>query len=511
MPETSDLLLGISRGYFKRRQEVEKQEFEQEQQAKDFALQSLLKIAPDVTPETRPLLYRQLIEVAGAKGRGRSFLERLAGTPDRSIRDQVSGSMSDFLSKVVGPEEFKRRKGGLSMTPTEVPVGGQGLPELIQLPGQITQRPDTSQGLVSLRDPLQEQLSLYTSKEAIEAQNKAAQIAQKESLMLKRQMELEMAEAKFRTERDFNLAQYKAQEKVRARAWLKSGGIIPTSENWTQAALELAEEEGLKGENLRARTDYYKARAEEARAMAQGMGTTGIKAGEQERIDAEKRRFDQTQQQRAIDARRLFDQSDAEVKRIESELVPARKAYEDIVATLLDSAKTPADKENLRRNLSLVPMVQVPLAKVNKLEGERAKAISLRDASALDLGTKFGEFYNVNPRAEGGFDVTPKFEFGGVAPSGAPRVAPSRPVVPGAPQTQIPETQVLPPLRPQVPITPPNKKGELKIGISENRPASRYQVGQTIRVMGRDYEVVQINTASTDYFPNGHIVIKPVR
>ncbi len=518
MPGLTDVFAGLGQGYLERKQAVEREEFDREQKSKDFAIQALFKIADEVTPETRPMLYQQIANIAGMKGKAKGFWERLSSIPDRSLSEQVSGSMQDFLGRVVGPEEYERRKPGIEATTERMPIGGPGMPESIGMP-RITQLPDRTKGIVALRDPVGEQVRAFTGKETLRLQSKMQEIEKKEQEVGKRQQALELTERESQLQLARERAMLKAQEAMRMRAWVKGRGTIPTQEMWEEAADEIAEELGMKREEMRAKIDVMRAKTADLEASARtrekiaGMG--GIRPGEAERLELSKRTFDEKQKQDAIAARRLYDNADADVKRFDAEIKSKEASLlgriDEIVKFRARKGQPPIDPGIFKLN----PEFQALQDQIDSIKAKREGAVSKRTAAAQDLGTKFGQYYNVTPAEGGGYKIDPIAEFGGVAPAGAPRVPPS----PG----------LRPPRRETTTPTPPRiKSGETPTANMEadraaagpgailargsaEQPASNQKLNAIKIIRGLPHYVAKIVETPTPEAPYGYIIVLPLK
>lgn len=105
-----EFLSGISRGIFTEQERMRQEQKERDKEQKLQTIQLISSLAPQVEPESAPLLLKHLGDLIGIKGRMRKFWNVFSGQPDLSIEAQLGEKMKEITSGFVGPETAKQAR-----------------------------------------------------------------------------------------------------------------------------------------------------------------------------------------------------------------------------------------------------------------------------------------------------------------------------------------------------------------------------------------------------------------
>lgn len=286
----NDFLRGISRGIFGEMERGRVRQEKTDMERKGQIIDLLSNLAPQVEPDSLPLLMGHLGDTIGIKGKARKFWDVFSGQPDMTPEAQMGDLVRNLSSQLTGPDTAQKIRAGGDMARLFQPTDSE---QEANRRGRLDAEAGLSNRIV-FRDPREEKLEELQTRFQGQLANQQAQTAFKESLMLNRMTQLETQEQKNRKELVDYKADSKAQEEINERAWriaINKGFREPNGPIKAQAASELAREQGWSNEKLQAQIQFLNARAQEAQANAQAVGEFGMKTKESETLNLQKKKF----------------------------------------------------------------------------------------------------------------------------------------------------------------------------------------------------------------------------
>lgn len=485
---TSGFFGGLAQGIFGRMREHEDEQRKQDLEQKRQTLSYLTSLMDQTTPETRPILFQQISNVMGLKGKQRGVWDMLTGKGRQNYSDALGQKLSEITGSIVGPKAYEQLKSHPEFDLSQIPGGGGPA----WMGAEIGLTPDQTAGKIALRDPQAEDLAQLEARYALMGQQKYKDLAEKERLLFERQSALQEDRQKHDFDKATHAATLKAEGDVRKRAVALAGGpgMPITDDIWNQAAEGVAQEYGMKADLLKARIGLAGAQTEKAKAEAIAAGSidpitglasddplAGMKPGE--RI-----RFDQQQQQNAQAKFKEWSDAKARVNSAYSEVQALRK--EIVNKASMFGAKFDENKgEFVGANGQPVPSLNLlaakELAALRKLKGDQAAAEGQVKSAYELLQSQYGNYFNFGKDM---WSVSPRAEFGGVATTGAPRTQPP----------PFPETSTTPSFG--LPKAPSTNVGEEVYILLPQVPKATEPLkmwGQTYQVLGVEGKVGTYN------------------
>lgn len=481
---TAGLFGGLAQGIFGRMREHEDEQRKLDLEDKKNALNSLSSLLENATPETRPVIYKQMADVMSLKGKHRGVWDMLTGGGRQDYHDQLASKLDGVFGNVVGPEAYEQLK-------SHPEAGYSGLPAAggpAWASPTITQTPDQTAGKIALEDPTLNKVKLLQATYGLRSANDSNKL-------------WEGAEAKnYTNEIKGDLGKERDAAKITLTATMKAQGDIlkrgmqmaqaqgrakPTDDDLQAAALQLGTETGNHDEALQALTALRKAQTQYyANGGSQGGGADKpITPYQQTQIDKDL-------QAKGVAVFQNWNKAKATINKLDTEHQAVRKqlnqiasanglAFDEANGQFLDS------KTGKAVDLDTLPVsskqLRGMLDKMAKLAADKAAAYQEMQGHRATLEGQFGPLYKFN----GEWDVQPS-EMGGVAPAGAPRTTDAT-TKPGVNIADIQEV----------------------IG-SATRPASAYKVNQLVSIGGQKYKVSSV-TPPTEDRPYGSYVLKAVK
>lgn len=426
---TSGFLGGLAQGIFGRMREHEDEQRKQDLEQRKQTLSYLTSLMDQTTPETRPILMQHIGDVMKLKGKHRGVWDMLTGKGRQNYSDALGAKLSEVLGSISGPAEFAKLQGGPQADVLGDAAGAGGGPAWMN----SVIAPDQTAGRIALRDPQAEDLSQLRARYDLIGQQKYRDLQAKEEALYDRQSRLQ----EDRQKHEFDIASHKANLAAEAEArklarTLAGGPGMPiTDDIWERATGMIEQKYQLQLDNLRESVGLKKAKASEAIANATAAGSinpfTGLPSGDPlaGMKPGERVRFDQQQQQNAqsiykqwSDAKAKVNEAYGQVQSIRAQLNATAAQYgakfDEAKQQFVNADGTP------NQTLAFLPGVAKSLQQLQSLKAEQAAAEGqVRDLHKT-LGTQYSPYFDVGGDM---WSVSPKAQFGGVAPTGAPRTA----------------------------------------------------------------------------------------
>lgn len=419
---------GLAQGLFGRMREHDEEQRRQDAEQKQTTLKYLTGLIPDATPETRPVLLKQIADVVGLKGKHRGVWDMLTGQGREDYHQQLAGQLDSLMGRVVGPQKYEElRQQGVQQD--------MGAAFRANSPYVRSTDPKPTEGIVALRDPDELALEKIRTQYALRHEAEMNKLYEQQAGNYAFRSQLQQEKGALSQDRVRLEAEMKARGEIMRRAYAKAvarGGGAPNDEDWQTAGIETAAASGDKDAAERALVNLRGAQTGLAQAQAAALGTPGtpgygMKAGEQ-------MRFDQSQQQAGTSIYGKWNDARARAISLGQQL-----------QTVHDQLKAQAESEGLAydasRGLFLDPKTGKPetmlrkstqdaLAKAAALTQQKAQAEQEMTGHHKTLTTQYGEYFKGGEGA-GAWWVEPNQGFGGVAPAGAPRTTEAPPPFPG--------------------------------------------------------------------------------
>ena len=251
---------GLAEGIFGRMREHEDEQRKQDLEQKRQTLSYLTSLMDQTTPETRPILFQQISNVMGLKGKQRGVWDMLTGRGRQNYSDALGQKLSEITGSIVGQDQFNRLKN------TKVLDGLSGsAPGGFPIPtGHIE---DRSAGKIALRDPQAEELSQLEARYNLIGQQKYRDLQAKEEALLGRQLRVQEEAQKDRLEiaetQKYNKAFGKVYEQAAVIAAQK-GKQRFDDDDLAEAAGQVAALGGLSVDKLKAQIGLLGAKQKQA-------------------------------------------------------------------------------------------------------------------------------------------------------------------------------------------------------------------------------------------------------
>lgn len=460
---TSSFLGGLAEGIFEAQTERNRRAADEEQRTKLDAVRQLAGMMDDVTPDSRPLLLKQMGDMLSLKGPHRGIWDQLTGQGLELGKQAVGSKLSEIMGGAMGPNAARVAQG--KSIHQAIDAGFDR-----SLPAPM----DPLANKIVFRDPQQEALNLARSRAKLSNDITSERLTEREGLLAQNRLtlqndrqshELGMLERRKELE-----AMGKVNQAASALA-LASGRVQISPVDLEAAAKQIANRDGLNLEKLRkdiglveAKTSYFQSQggvAGEGKPLTEAQRVTNDRALQTSANSIyqqwSKSRSDVTnldQQQTSLRARLLA-------------LANAEGSDYDETRGIFVNRKT---GQPLTEFLSSGKTINGLLADMNKISAAKAAAYQEESAHRATLGAQFPDYFTISPSGH----VQPKSSFGGVAPTGAARTT-SSPATYDATVPQAKQAKVL-------------DVG----GIANYKSSNNYKVGDLIEAGQNQYRVVQV-------------------
>lgn len=343
----NDFLRGISRGIFGEQERMRQEQLGKDTEKKSQIINLLTSLAPQVEPESLPLLLGHIGDTIGIKGKMRKFWDVFSGQPDLTPEAQMGDLVRKLSSQLTGPETARQARESYKGELLQ-PFRAQGTrPRSVEALPYRT--PPSLQDRIVLRDPREEKLEELQTRFQGQLANQQAQTAFKEKLMLDRMTQLENQEQINRKEFADYKANIESEKGILERAKIIARGLGFTGDPplaiKTQAAVELGREQGWSNDRLQSQIKFLNARALEAQANAQSVKQFGMKTGEAGRLDLSRKDFYDDQAKEYSNSLAQVKDSEARLKQIRDGIQKQKEANQARVASG-DITQADADMAN---------------------------------------------------------------------------------------------------------------------------------------------------------------------
>lgn len=385
----NDFLRGISRGIFGEMERGRVTQEKKDTERKGQIIDLLSNLAPQVEPESLPLLLGHLGDTIGIKGKTRKFWNIFSGQPDMTPEAQMGDLMRNLSSQLTGPDtaRAKRQQFGLPVALRALSGDRSATPE------EATRAAGLSDKIV-LRDPRREKLGELETRYGLQNEMNLFKLGMTQDFQ-RRQQEDRQRHAE---EMVGIRADAKAQEDINERAWMMAvnkGFRSPNAAIKSQAAAELAREQGWSNEKLQSQIRFLNARTQEAQANAQSIATTGMKVGEAGRLDLSKKNF-------YDDQAKEYSSSLAQMRDAEAKL----KEFREGVSKQTDAIKARVQAGQLNQadaEFTISYLEGKDRARIAEEEGKKAGAYTKAISAYNKLKDKDNTYYGVG---DFGTDIT---------------------------------------------------------------------------------------------------------
>lgn len=420
---TSALFGGLAQGIFGRTRELEDEQRKMDLESRQEALTGLGKLLEQATPETRPIIYKQMADVMKLKGKHRGVWDMLTGGGRDDYHRRLSATLDKVYGNVMGPKAYEDATTAAPTSGNQADWGDES--------AQLTYTPPA--GKIALRDPQREEIEALRQRYGLQNTQRSAEIELRNKLTGERELANDVREAALKKEIDQQKAAMAAFKPIMQRAQAISGEMVPTEEAIDQAAKEYAEKNGLDVEFLKskiklnaaneglagAKTDYYKA----------GGAEKPITPYQQYGIDS-------AQRAQAAAIFEKWNKAKANINRLDTEHQATRQqinqiaqqngvSYDEANGRFYDASGATVDPDLLgipRRQLDAL------MGKMAKLSADKAASLSEMQGFRSTLEGQFPSLYTFGDQ----WSVSPNPEVGGLAPAGAPRTGNPPPFREGA-------------------------------------------------------------------------------
>ena len=446
---TSRLFGGLAQGIFGRMRELDDEQRKIDLEDKQQALTGLSKLLEQATPETRPVIYKQMADVMKLRGKHRGVWDMLTGQGRDDYHQRLSSTLDKVYGNVVGPEAYEKLKPQLAADLSQVP-GGTG-PAWMNV--ATTQTPDQTAGKIALRDPLREEIETLRQRYGLQGSQRMAEIEARNALSLEKGMQLNQQEADLKKEVDRNRAAMAAFKPIMQRAQALSGGMVPTEEAIDQAAAEYAEKNGLDVEFLKSKIKLNAANSNLADTKSVSIAAGGYGGADKPITPYQQYGIDSAQRTQAASVYEKWNKAKANINRLDTEHQATRQmlnqlaarngvSYDEANGRFYDATGKTVDADELDQVAS---KTQALLSKMAKLAADKTASLSELQGYRSTLEGQFPSLYTFGDQ----WSVTPNPEMGGLAPAGAPRTGAPPPFPAGAAKplsdvTQYKSSQAIP-------------------------------------------------------------------
>lgn len=433
---TAGLFGGLATGIFGRMREHEDEQRQLDLDERKNALSSLSSLLEHATPETRPVIYRQMADVMRLKGKHRGVWDMLTGGGRDDYHQQLSQQLDNVFGNVVGPEKYQQlQQQGVA----------QDLGAAFQAnsPYVRSNAPKPTEGKVALRDPIAEHLNALRQQYGIQNDRRSAEIELRNKLAGEREAANDQRDAVNKLKDREVAAQIAAEKKVRALATtfaLQRQSKIPSDEEFARAAEQVAGTDGLNVDKLKAQIGLIGAETKRNEAQAQYYGEGGAGGLGRPMTENQQRIFDAGQQAKADAAYKQFNDAISQYKAYDEQY---RNALQRLQTTLSGRNLYYKDGQIFEAGTNAPQPTQMRRyeSSLKEIEGLQRKATELKgmaEGHRSTLGESFKDYFDP------GTDIwnVQRKPFGGPAPAGAPRTsAPPEWKVPVQPKTSQPSLQ----------------------------------------------------------------------
>jgi len=493
---------GLAHGLFGAINDQNMQAKEREDAARKNTLTMLGSMLDQVDDDSKPLLFQQMAEVAGLKGKHRSFWDEITGKGRNEVTDALNQKYGDVMGSLVGPGEMAKLRPHMEIQGTAGSTPVEGIGAIPNLVGGMSA--DQSQGKIGLKSALQDKMKEEAAKIKLQQTYLNQRLADREAAVLQRQQELEDLRQANRKELEDQKSHLKASGDVLKRASViaaQAGRGIPSDEDKTSAATQIATEQGLNVDKLKtligmeaAKTKYF-----ESQAGGAAGAVDGIKPAERIRIDQAQQQNAQGVYSKWADARAKTEAAAKTADTLRAQLnasaAQAGLIFNGQTGTFTKPDGSAPDPNNFMARMVIEKAGGV-LKAYNEAMQERVKSEAEMRAHHGTLKANYPDYYETGDE----WWAKPKATFGGVAPVGAPRTggggggavydATGAYSGPGGKPGNIAD-------------------GQLIIGTAQT-PASKYKVGQLVNYGGMKYKVKAIVPPTEDQ-PYGAVQFESVK
>ena len=494
---------GLAQGLFGAINDQNQQAKKMEVETRNRTLSLLGGLLDQVDDESKPILFQQMADVAGLKGKHRGLWDELTGKGRNEVTDAINQKYGDVMASLVGPGQMER----LRPRTVQVDAPGPGPdnmyvehPELLQL-----QTPDMSKGRIGLRSPLKEKMQEDEARIRLQQQYMSQRMLEREEALNARQRDMEEFRQANRIDLEEQRAHLKGSGEVLKRATLiaaQAGRGVPNDADRSAAAEQIATEQGLKVESLRgliglntAKTDYFT-----AQAQAAGQGTGGIRPGQQATLDQAQQQNAQAVHGRWLEAKSKAEKSAVQADQLRTQLENLAKQNGLYFDSRDNTFRLPGG--GFPSPYSLEGMA---VSNARSLVQEYLQAMAGRIQAESEqrghynvIKSNYPDYFEVGDETNP--YVKPNAKFGGVSPFGAPRTG-------GGGNAPVYDATG--------PYTgsggKPGNIADMQLVIgTKDRPASMMRVGQLINQGGVRYRVAAVVAPSEDQ-PYGAVQLEVVK
>lgn len=417
---TAGLFGGLATGIFGRMREHEDEQRQMDLEERKNALTSLSSLLEHATPDTRPVIYKQMADVMKLKGKHRGVWDMLTGQGRDDYHQQLSSQLDNVFGNIMGPKAYEAATTVAPTSGNQEDWGDETSPLAYTPPA----------GKIALRDPIAEHLEALKSQYGLQNDRKSAEIELRGQIAAKNAADNDARDFANRKDIEEQRAALKAFGPILQRAQALSGGKAPTPEAIEQAAKEHADKYGLDIDKLKAQIEFLTTGSKRNLALAQSLGEGG--AG-RPMTENQTRVFDANQRKQAADTFKEWTNFRGQVNQLDTQHQGIRKQIADLAAKNGAGFNEAAvygqsDKPvfyNLKTNDPVDPIelgvtdksLQSLLGQLRTLYANKNKAYEELKGRHKTLMSDFKGMYNSTNE----WDVTPNPEVGGLAPAGAPR------------------------------------------------------------------------------------------
>ena len=439
---TAGLFGGLAQGIFGRMREHEDEQRALDLEDKKNALNSLSSLLEHATPETRPVIYKQMADVMNLKGKHRGVWDMLTGQGRQDYHDQLSQHLDSVFGNVVGPEQYKQLQ-------QEGVAQDLGAAFRANSPYVRSDAPKPAEGKIALRDPLAEHLDALKQQYGLQSGQREFDIRLRDQLQSQRESANDFREAKLKMDVDRERAALAAFKPMMQRAQAISGSLTPTPEAIDQAAKEFSEKTGLDKDFLKSKIDLNIANTALAGAKTDFFSSGAAGGAGRPMTENQQRTFDAAQRAQAAGTFEKWNKAKANIAKLDSEQSALRTELNNTAkkdGLEFDEAngkfvqKMPNGSYRDVDPIELMDTkIKDKIARIAKLQADKAAALSEMQGHRATLEGQFPQLYTFGDQ----WSVTPNPETGGLAPAGAPRTGtpppfPAGTAVPAAGAAQAP-------------------------------------------------------------------------
>jgi hypothetical protein len=297
---TTGFFSGLAGGIEEFRREQETQARDREDRTRKETLGVLTGLLDKATPETAPILLRQIGDVMKFKGKERGIWDQLTGSGLDNTTTGLQGKLNNVLAMVQ-------------------PAGTR--------PRTVADAPPA----IRLRDPFAESIEKIQAQYDLRREADINKLTQQQALLGERERGLEEQRQKNRLELDEQRAYNKAYGDVYKEAALMPGGPSNRA-NLAAAVDKVASLNSLNRDKLKAQIGLYEAKTDESKATADSLRSSGIPGAK----PLQAMQFGEQQKQRLDSIFKDYNSANAkadslrqQIKSIEDGLVAFGKSKKD--------------------------------------------------------------------------------------------------------------------------------------------------------------------------------------